>query len=520
MKIRRYSKPIAMQKGQLGVVDGNASLKCTRRQTKKFAQLAGFALLVLMTTAGLGQSRKIVPVFADDYSKLMWYQAELHGLPPQKAPDVDGVTWGTQQWTRTDQTATWTLEVTEPGEYAVSLMYLCAGSGAGSTVEVNLEGTQQRVGETLHATGNAWRKPGWELQSFPGLLRLEAGRHDLTFRIVTKHRSGEVLQLRSLELVKPSIRDKMETRAKELRSDSSWMVAAKYGLMTHWTPLTEPRRGEQVPYCEAVRNFNVDSYVKMVRETGAGYLVFTTGWGGFWFPAPIRAVNEALPGHGCDHDLIMELANQLQKHDIKLILYFGWNIGIDSYREAWGKDLGDWPPKLSALLEEVGQRYGTKLIGFFFDGGYESKVYPYRFPYENITRAAKTGNPNRLVSYNHWIFPKLTSFQDYWIGESAHDLLPPPGRQAFQKGGFQEGMQAHLNTFLDDFDWCHTKANTDMLPPWHSTEEVVSYVERAVAEGTVPTLNISIYQDGTVQDATLKQMKAVRLAVRGDPNST
>lgn len=74
------------------------------------------------------------------------------------------------------------------------------------------------------------------------------------------------------------------------------MVDAKYGLMTHWTPFTQPRRGLRKPYCEVVRDFDVESYSNMVQHTGAGYLVSTTGWGGFWFPAPIRAINEAMPG--------------------------------------------------------------------------------------------------------------------------------------------------------------------------------------------------------------------------------
>jgi hypothetical protein len=64
-------------------------------------------------------------------------------------------------------------------------------------------------------------------------------------------------------------------------------------------------------------------------------------------------------------------------------------------------------------------------------------------------------------------------------------------------------------------DWCHTKQDTDMPPPCHTTEEVVNYVKLCVQEKTVPTINISIYQDGTVSSATLDQMRAVRKAIRG-----
>lgn len=471
-------------------------------------------LSCLNASVAVAQPPAPTQVYADDYSKLMWYQAELHGLPPQQFASPPW--WGTQNWTTTEQSLTWEVDVAKAGDYVVSILYLCPPGGAGSELEVSAENSPQKVTGTTHVTGNAWRHPGWELQPFSGLLKLKAGKTHITLRATRKAASSdEILQVRSLELVLPAVHADLERRAQKLKANTQWMVDAKYGLMTHWTPRVQPRRGSQKPYCEAVGDFDVEAYVTMVQETGAGYLVFTTGWGGFWFPAPLRTVNQAIPGRGCDRDLVMELADALAKHNIKLVLYWGWNIGGPDYRQAWGDELSQWPPKLSAFLEEVGQRYQTKVSGFFFDGGYESQVYPYSFPYEMVTKAAKTGNPNRAISYNNWIFPKITSFQDYWIGESAHDLLPPPGPAAFEKGGFQEGMQAHLNTFLDDFDWCHTKPDTDMLPPWHATEELVTYVYEAVSQKTVPSINIAIYQDGTVQDATLQQMVAVRKAIRG-----
>jgi hypothetical protein len=211
----------------------------------------------------------------------------------------------------------------------------------------------------------------------------------------------------------------------------------------------------------------------------------------------------------------MELADALIKRNRKLILYWGGTPAGREFAEAWGSDLQDFARNNATFLAEIGQRYGSKVSGLFFDGGFESHLYPNPYPYETVTRAARTGNPNRVVSYNNWIFPKITDFEDYWIGESAHDLLPPPGNGAFEPGGPQAGMQAHLNTFLDDFDWCHTKSDTDMLPPWHTTEEVVDYVKLCVQEKTVPSINISIYQDGTVDPATLDQLRAVRKAIRG-----
>jgi len=192
--------------------------------------------------------------------------------------------------------------------------------------------------------------------------------------------------------------------------------------------------------------------MQMIDDTGAGYLVFTTGWGGLWFPGPIDAINRHMAGRRCERDLVMELADGLAKRNRKLILYWGWWVPDTDYAAAWGNDLAEFTRNFNGFLSEVGERYGTKLAGFFFDGEYETRLYPNPYPYEFVTRVARTGNPSRVVSYNNWVFPRLTDFQDDWIGESTHALLPPPGAAAFAPGGPQEGMQAHLNTFLDDFD--------------------------------------------------------------------
>jgi hypothetical protein len=461
----------------------------------------------LVIPFALAQTPSIVTIHANDYTKLLWYQAELRGLRAQEFPSASGgPPWGTQGWSSTQSSAYWEADVERAGAYEVSLLYLCPPGAGGSQFEVTAENSLERVTGTTRVTGNAWRNPGWELQKLNGLLKLKPGRTHITFRTTSKREDSQEFCSYVLSNWCCPRSAKTWKSAQKLKANTQWMVDAKYGLMTHWNPRVQPRRGPQKPYCEAVRDFDVESYVRMVQDTGAGYLVFTTGWGGFWFPAPIRTINQAIPGRGCDRDLIMELADSLAKRNIKLILYWGWNIGSPDYQQAWGNQLSQWPTKLSAFLEEIGQHYGTRVSAFFFDGSYESQVYPYSFPYAKVTRAAKTGNPNRVVSCNNWIFPKITSFQDYWIGESAHDLLPSPGAAAFQKGGPQEGMQAHLTTFLDD---------TDMLPPWHTTDQVVTYVCDAVSQKTVPSINIAIYQDATVQDATLQQMVAVRKAIRG-----
>ena len=294
------------------------------------------AFLLLCIAAGYAADLPVVAIHADDSSKLMWYQAHLQGFPEQKQPGQSGEPWGTQNWSTTEQYMSWDVNVAEASAYEIALLYLCPAASAGTVFEVSAG--DSKVTGTMHETGNAWRNPGWDRQELEGTLNLAAGRTTVVLRII--RRTGtvqEIAQVRAIEIVRPIVRRQMARRAAAQRPRTKWMVEAKYGLMTHWTPFTQPRRGPKKLYCEAVRDFDVVRYTRMFDETGAGYVVFTTGWGGFWFPAPIRAINDRKPGHGCERDLIMDLANALAKRNRKLILYWGWSPGRD-YAEAWGKD--------------------------------------------------------------------------------------------------------------------------------------------------------------------------------------
>jgi hypothetical protein len=473
-------------------------------------------LLALIGAAGAAESTTAVPVYSNSVSKLMWYQAELKSFPPQGVPTRNGP-WGTQNWTTVDQFAAWDIQVEKAGEYEVAVNYQCGQNAGGSAFEIST--LKSKVTGATHETGNAWKKPNWELQPLAGTLKLPAGKSRIEMHIARKAPdAGQILQLRALELVRPSVRKAMAERARKSRADTSWMVEAKYGIMTHWTARSMPRTGPQKPYCDAVRDFDVERYADMAREAGAGYVVFTTSHGGLFFPAPIQSIEKLLPGRTCPRDLLADLEPALKKRGIRMIVYSGWSTSDDEFAKAFGyRDparLQEYANNMMAVMREIGQRYGTKMSGLFFDGGFETYLYPYQFPFEQFEAAARTGNRQRVISFNQWIFPKITDFQDYWIGESGGDLLPAPDPSTFAPGGVQAGIQGHLNPYLDD-PWVHNRPDVAIHAPLHTEQELVEYVRHCVALKVVPSINLGIYQDGTVSEETLNQMRAVRKAIRG-----
>jgi len=467
--------------------------------------------------------RKPVEVRPIEITVLPAFKAELHGNLK-----LSRVRLWTEEWISLDDYVAWKVMVPKEsaGDYEVAMIYSCVD---GSEIEISVGNS--RVVAEVNETKGIWpdNLRNFEKRKIDGTLQLPEGVNTIRIRATRKSSPHSVIMnLFSLELI-PPVANKtitlLEEKAKNMRASTEWFVEAKYGLMFHWTPQSQPRHGPQKPYPEAVRDFNVNAFADMVEEAGAGYIIFTTAHGIHYFPAPIQSIENILPGRTCQRDLVAELADALSEREIKLILYY--NPGNDpEWREASG--YGKWvAPDLyddeeckerffnnfCNILTEIGQRYGDKVAGYFFDGGFETFLYPFNAPWERMFKAAKAGNPNRIITWNNWIFPKITSFQEYWAGELGGALPGPPEKDLFEDGP-QSGLQPHLLPYLDD-PWVHDKPNTDISPPLFTTQKLVSWVEACISRKFVVSLNIGIYQNGAVSSATFEQVKAVRDAIRG-----
>ena len=169
------------------------------------------------------------------------------------------------------------------------------------------------------------------------------------------------------------------------------MVAAKYGLMFHWTSQSKPREGPPLSYCDAVQNFDVDRFANMVSETGAGFVVFTTSHAGFYFPGPNPVIDSILPGRTCPRDLVGDLADALNRRHIRLELYF--HPGHDD-APWWQRthfndaDKSAYFQQWRAVISSIGNRYGKKLAGWWFDDA-AFTYYPFNPDWEQMSAAAQ-----------------------------------------------------------------------------------------------------------------------------------
>jgi hypothetical protein len=446
-----------------------------------------------------------------------------------------------ESWESPEDSFVWRVEVPQAGHYEVSAI----GTGRESVVEI--AANDNRVTGWIN---NGWDVM-WDTTKFPprdgkwraeftppddyfrlvwsgwdripiGTLYLRGGMNTITLRA---NKVGADLALYSLELVRLEAQKALSEKANKLRSSTKWLADAKYGLFFHWTSGTKnddawkatwPKSGERKVFPKNVDDFRVETFVDMVRETGAGYAVFSATWASHCFPAPIRAIDRILSGRTSKRDLIAEIADGLGRHGIKLILYY--HPG-HSDPEWWEKTKDHFVDNWCAIMSEVGQRYGEKLAGWWYDGG--QSYYQLNVPFDRLAEAAKAGNPHRLITYNNGNFwPKLTDFQDYlaaegphfWIDHSLLRYLPKNGSGVFS-GGRHEGLHAHQSFALEAKGWIHNTPNEDITRPLWDKDLLVKQVKDAMERRFVPSLAIAVYEDGTASPETLDLLRSLRAAV-------
>ncbi len=303
-------------------------------------------------------------------------------------------------------------------------------------------------------------------------------------------------------------------------ADTTWFANCRYGISFHWTAQTSPRQGAALPFRQAVANFKLAGFLDSVQESGADYVIFTATHALHTLPCPNDITESILPGRSCERDLIGEIADGLGKMGKHLIVYYNHSCN--------GNDDPDWqhavgyhdPDKrrfvnnLCAIVSSMGQRYGTRLKGWWFDSSYSldprgpinsvsTDMTGFQFPWEQWAQAAKTGFPDRLVTFNSGISEPFlyTRHQDYWAGEMVNLNDPPTSRLA------PNGLQWHGWTCLDDRDWVWNSRKPAEPPPFYNYHVLSSFLKQCAANHAPMTFNVAISQEGIVSAKAVAALK-------------
>ncbi|WP_103190796.1 alpha-L-fucosidase [Formosa algae] len=481
---------------------------------------------------------------ADDITTIMGFRAELTGnLNHLERPTPTVVNNAfIRGFLTKDDVMTWEVEAPYEAEYTVALLY--TGSNdilSKSTFEVTSEAS------TIIEKANIknWdTRPIVQRQYLKQRLKLKKGLNNISFRLVTfgkEKQKGVNAEIQananikpnpfafwSIELVRPEALLAIKDRAEEMKADVQWMVDGKYGLFVHFSSGSVPFNGGpklEEQYQKLVNAFNVDAFVEKVVEIGASWVTFTCAHGTQHWPGPSKTIDALKPGFTSERDLIRELIDGLAKHNIRLMLYYNPNSGMeDLYGNTYGNGKTPDPTGyfnfLEAHLQEVSLRYGEDLAttaGYIDDGGW--KMYQLDPPWEKFAKAIKAGNPNAPIGFSQNLFPNLTPFSDLVVSDGSGrvpEILPT---FLFEEGGQLEGQYPASWFYMDG--WSSRTGNGKFTQkPKFSAEKYIEIFKAADKANMPITINLAMTPDVTTDHPffnpeCVEIMKQVRKAVKG-----
>jgi len=264
---------------------------------------------------------------------------------------------------------------------------------------------------------------------------------------------------------------------------ADWLHDARLGVFMHFYP-------GNTNQLALVDSFDVTAVARQLKEMGAAYLILTLGQNTGFYISPNSAYDRFLkcgPGEHCSRrDLPLDLYRALQAEGIRLMLYLPCQAPNRDARaqQAFGLPAGkrdqpvneEFARKWAQVINEWSARYGDKVAGWWFDGGYQ------RIQFNDVIAAiyadaVKRGNPRAIVTFNPGVkLVRHTKAEDYTAGElnDPFNVLPT--------SRWVDGSQWHALTFLGS-----TWGRRDIR---HPTEDWIKWVSAVTEQGGVVTLDL------------------------------
>jgi len=299
--------------------------------------------------------------------------------------------------------------------------------------------------------------------------------------------------------------------------NTDWFKDAGYGVFMHFLP-------GDAKGLALVNEFDVEALARQLETLGAKYFVLTLGQNSGFFNSPNATYDRYTgyaPGERCStRDLPLALYQALKSKDIKLMLYLPCQAPNQDARaqKAFGLREGkqdqpinlEFAQKWAQVIQEWSDRYGDKVAGWWFDGGYDHIKFNEAIA-QAYAKAVKHGNPKAIVTFNPGVsLIRHTQAEDYTAGELNEPFNVLPASR------WVEGSQWHALTFLGS-QW--SGRNTR-----YPTEKWVQWVSTVLSKGGVVTLDMGPNWNpqagpiGALAEVQMAQVQAIRAAVRTNPD--
>lgn len=293
---------------------------------------------------------------------------------------------------------------------------------------------------------------------------------------------------------------------------------SRWGIFNHYLWGNKFAESGAASWDDCVKGIDVKKLASDIHESGAHYYFITLMQGFKYMIAPNKTFDEIAgtkPGEACaSRDVILELADELQKYGIDLYLYY---TGDGPYKnEPEGKRFGFIEPrnvgvtkpfveKWAAVLEEYAVRYGDAVKGWWMDGCYTGFL---KYDDELLSiyhKAIKKGNPNAVVGYNDGVFPyykKHFSTEEITCGEFNDFYVVP--RQRFIDGA-QAFMLAPLGVSPTGNEWDEWGRRGAK----HDGRYMHDFVSCVNANGGVVTIDVYVSPTGSLDPEQMKVLQKI-----------
>lgn len=326
--------------------------------------------------------------------------------------------------------------------------------------------------------------------------------------------------------------------AVESRDKTVWFEG-KWGVFFHYLAIpagTVDDGMSTAAWSRQIDDFDVAALTEQLLEVGADYFVITVGQGAGNFLAPNTVYDEFMGrdlSKSPERDLIADLADTLNPHGIKLMVYTASELGWGDLetREALGmtshhndhrlglrdKDVpNDWSANRAGQIEYLknwqkihahwSKQWGDKVAGWWVDGCYNKEI---RFP-ENeppnlgtMKAALLAGNPEAIVTFNGGKGIRvLSKHEDYTAGEISGGFPDCPG--PWVEAG-ETRLRYHVLTYLGE-KWGRGE-------PRYDDDAIADFVGEVTSKGGLVSLDVPALDNGRIPQAFIQQLKQIGNAV-------
>ena len=337
-----------------------------------------------------------------------------------------------------------------------------------------------------------------------------------SFALLAKERNGDAVKTNDLSAslkcwVGDSIPELQSRIPAERVGNTDWFKAAGWGVFVHFLYDVQCvgdriNNMDGVPdWNKCVDEFDTEKFADQIKLTGASYVIFTMMQRTRYMIAPNKTYDRLTgykPGEACStRDLVEDLYTSLNKRSIKLMLY--WTGDGPRQDEKAAKAMGytekvseAYVQKWADVVAEYGERYKSKVLGWWVDGCYDFIGYN-EAKWSILTKGLRAGNSKRIIALNN---PKMTTSNsstkedDYTTGEQ-HKFGEIPLTR------WRDGVQWHILSYLGN-EWC--------APGLRFSPDFMSdYIRKCNAVGGVVSIDVCLFRDGTIENSHLECLQGI-----------